>query len=308
MQRLKEIDDVLHPFGDLDLLYYYSPVARELQGFLKGRELATKIRLPGKLPTVVRRGSQLQPLYIKDLLKVDESFLRLRVGNHLKDMKSQLTYKQILLWEYFFPRKMMDFLYACNHERSGNQIERIFIDIDRGSQVSAEDARIVTLHLSKVIREDLAFNRLVTYKPFFLWTGASFHLYLMLKRPLPGDFYEQYFSYNPEHGESHHLSHHHNFTLHSWAKKVTQNTGIYVDAGHEKLEDSVVLDASGTPSGKLARVPFSLHVVDSQVYDGITVPISERQLRKKGVTKELQKLTPELVLKNLKKYVRLLVE
>lgn len=306
MEMLRGVKDALYPFGELDLLYYYSMVSKPLQNFLKGKELATKIHLSEKVPKLLKRGSQLEPIFIPDLAKIDSSFLKLRVNHHLKDVRNQLSYKQILLWEYFFPRKMMDLLYACNREHSGLPINRIFIDIDKGKSTASEVAQEATYSLLQIIKQDGAFNKLVKYKPVVLWTGNSFHIYLLLKKEQSADFYERYFSYNRDKGRSRHLLHDENFTVYRWADLVSERTGIKVEVGHEKTEDHLVLDTSGTPSGKLARAPFSLHVSAPGAYDGIAVPISEQQLKKRSLVKELRKLTPEKVLHHLPSYAALL--
>ena len=71
MEILKEVEDLLAPFGELDLLYYYALVAEKLKDFLKEKELATKIYLSGKMPKLLKRGSSLTPIFINDLLHVD---------------------------------------------------------------------------------------------------------------------------------------------------------------------------------------------------------------------------------------------
>ncbi|MBU1758785.1 hypothetical protein KKG31_06730 [Patescibacteria group bacterium] len=95
-------------------------------------------------------------MYIQDFNEIDENYLNLRAKNHLKDIRKQLSSKQILLRQYFFPRKLVNFFYACNNEY-GKNIERIFIDIDRQNN-SADDARKVTLELIKTIKKDKKFQ------------------------------------------------------------------------------------------------------------------------------------------------------
>ncbi len=164
MELLREVKDILHPFGELDLLYYYSIVAERLQDFLKGKEIAAKIHLSGKVPKLLKRGSQLTPLFVPDLARVHADFLKLRDGHHLKDVRKKLTPQQILLWEYFFPRKMIDLLYACNNEHPGLPIERVFVDIDKGKHIASEVAQEATLSLVQQIREDRKFNALAKYR------------------------------------------------------------------------------------------------------------------------------------------------
>ncbi|MEI7557375.1 MAG: hypothetical protein WCJ45_00525 [bacterium] len=108
-------------------------------------------------------------------------------------MKDQLTPKQVLLRQYFVPRKLINFFYACNNEY-GNTMDRIFIDIDRQSN-SADDARRVTNELIKTIDSDKEFKKLVEFKTLILRTGSSFHIYLLLKKAINHAFYESFLSF-----------------------------------------------------------------------------------------------------------------
>src|SRR3989338_691405 len=145
MKELKELTgrSVLKPFGSLDVLYYYAVVAEKLEKFLKGKELAVKVLLPKGIPFFLKRGSNSPPLYAKDLREVNEKVLKLRAKHGLSEVKSQLIGKQALIWEYFVPRKLIDFFYACNKEGQGKLIERIFIDIDKGKEIKSEIAQKV---------------------------------------------------------------------------------------------------------------------------------------------------------------------
>ena len=288
------VKEVLKPFGSLDCLYYYGKVARYVEKFLKGREIATKTILKDFF--FLKRGSNSQPLFIEDLREVDEKMLKLRVENGLKDVENQLNGKQALIWRYFVPRKIMDFFYACNGEKPGKPIDRIFIDIDRQNN-SSDDARKVALSLVKQIKSDKEFNKLLKYKMFILWTGSSFHIYLLLQRKINLAFYSKYLSYGEKKPDS--------FIV-KWASAIEKETGIKVKAGHEKVKGAIILDSSNTPSGKLARAPFSLHTKGYNEIDGVAVPLSEKQLSDKNLASRLKKLTPETVLKNLNSYAKLL--
>ena len=105
----KEVKNVLKPYGELDVLPYYSQISGVLSSFLKGREIATKIVL--KNFVFLKRGSKDKPLYIQDFRVVDEKMLKLR-KHHLDEVRDKLTEKQILVWKYFVPRKMINFFYA----------------------------------------------------------------------------------------------------------------------------------------------------------------------------------------------------
>ena len=289
--------EVLKPYGSLDLLNYYSKIAPYLGKFLKGKEIATKTNIPPGF--FLKRGSNLPALRINDLKIVNEKMLKLRARNSLKDVKSQLNGKQALAWEYFVPRKLIQMFYATNGEHPGKDIERIFIDIDKTGDVKAEIAQEVCRGLVKIIGGDKEFNKLVKFKVFVMWTGNSFHIYLLLKKKVSKNFYDKYLAYHKDNPMSSFIG--------RWASDVRTKTGIMVEGGHEKIMSRIVIDSSGTPSGKLARAPFSVHVDDKKLkVDGVAVPIGEKELEDRKLVSKLRKLSPEKVLKDLKKYSKLL--
>ena len=120
--------DILHKDEELDVLPYYAKVALTLSVYLKNKKIASKVHLANLF--FIKRGSDAKPLNISDFLSVDDKMLNLR-KNHLKDIRDKLDKKQELIWEYFPPRKLIQFFYATNDEGVGKPIERIFIDIDR---------------------------------------------------------------------------------------------------------------------------------------------------------------------------------
>jgi hypothetical protein len=283
---------ILYQYGELDCLLYYSKVSHYIKKMLKSKEIATKTILEdGKF---IKRGSNSPQLYIEDLeygKNINENFLKLRVGKHLDEVKEKLTEKQILIWKYFVPRKMINFFYACNNEY-GKNIERIFIDIDRQNN-SSEQARVIAMHLINIIKEDNEFGNLVKFKPIILWTGSSFHIYLLLKNKVDLNFYNNYLSYGKNKEKS--------FII-KWAEQISKETKLNVKAGHEREKNAIILDSSNTPPGKLARCPFSLHIKEYNKYDGVSVPLTEKQLENKNLIKKLKKLTPDFVLENIRKY------
>lgn len=293
---MAEKKDVLHPYGNLDVLYYYSRVAGALSAFLKGRPVATKIWLGKNILFFLRRASKDSKLEINDLKIADEKFLKLRVNNHLHNVKKQLNEKQILVWRYFVPRKLITLFYSTNDEGIGGSMDRIFIDIDLGKH-SKENGRIVADNLVKVIKEDKKLNKLLKYKIIVLWTGASFHVYLFLNKKINVSFYERYFSFGKKKPDS---------FIARWADEITKKTEILVSAGHIRSKKAIILDSSETPSGKLARAPFSLHMKDSKNYNGICVPVDIKELKNKNLISRLEKLNPESILKNLDSYKKLL--
>ncbi len=186
---MRKRDKVLYLNEEFDVLPYYSRAAPLLFNFLKNKEIASKIHLEDLF--FLKRGSKNKPLYINDFSVVDKKMLKLR-KLHLKDVRNKLNEKQVLVWDYFVPRKLIQFFYATNGEGIGKPIERIFIDIDRRKH-TADDARIIVLNLVKLIKDDDEFNKLVVVrKTVVLWTGASFHVIILLKKNIDLKFYNKY--------------------------------------------------------------------------------------------------------------------
>jgi hypothetical protein len=283
--------DPLHPLGGLDVLDYYSTVAHPLTRFLKGKELATKVWIPNG-PKLLKRGSDLEPLSIQELASPPgEAFLRLRNESSLPEAREGLSPLQEKLWQYFFPRKLCDLFYATNGEGAGRPIERLFFDIDRGGP-SAEEAAMVAAALLGRLSDDKDFASLVGKgTAFVLWTGNSFHVYYLLRQPVPNSVYDQHVQFSKNSPQD-------SFTG-RWVSQIAKETGLKMAGGHEKREGFLILDPSQTPSGKLARAPFSLHMKDSKSVDGVALPVPPSGLGEKGLVRELQSYTPERVLDGL---------
>lgn len=287
--------DVLNQYDYLDVLLYYSKVAKHLQKFLKGKEIATRILLPNFI--FLKRGSKTKPLFIQDLLSVNEKMLKLR-KNDLKTARPYLNEKQQLVWEYFVPRKLMDFLYATNNENPGKPISRIFIDVDRGKGITSEQAQEISKMLVYEIKKDRELNKLIKFKLFIMWTGSSFHVYLMLSKTILNSTYEKYFSYSKDSPLKSFIG--------RWAANIQKKVKFKVSGGHEKISGGINIDPSQTPSGKLARAPFSLHMKSDKEVDGVAIPVSEKQLSDKQLVRKLKSYTPERFLKDITKLSKLL--
>ncbi len=281
---------ILYSSGQLDCLSYYKKVFSILKNFLGDREIATKIYIGKNIPYIIKRGSKDEPLFINEL-KIRDKFIELRKAENLEDARNQLNKTEEKIWHYFVPRKITEMHYACNHEE-GKIIDRIFIDIDRGRKYSAEDSRKVALELINCIKTDKELNKNLKFKTLILWTGKSFHVYLMLNKKFPVSLYNDFFSWN-KNGKT--------FTE-KYAMKISEKTGIKVEAHHEKEANKIILDTSATPPGKLARCPFSLHASIKGEIDGISVPLKENDLKRKNIINELLSLTPDKVINNLSKY------
>ncbi|MFH0835870.1 MAG: hypothetical protein V1834_01780 [Candidatus Micrarchaeota archaeon] len=263
----------LEPKGYLDVLGYYSVVARKLTRYLKGKEIAAKNWIPGMRFQILKRGSKQKPLFIEDLAAaVNDGFLELR-KLHLKEARSKLSEKQALAWEYFVPRKLSDLLYATNNEGAGKPIERVFLDLDKGAGVTSEQAQEACRVLVSVIGKKWG-------KPSVFWTGSSFHVFLFFSKPKPNAFYNQNFYYT----KSNPLA----SLTGKWAAEVAKEVGFEVEGGHEKKKGVLNIDPSQTPSGKLCRAPFSLHMKDANTIDGIDIPLTVEMLGEKGLVKDLR--------------------
>ena len=292
--ELIEAKDVLRPFGFLDVLPYYSAVSEAIEGFLKNKELASKIWIPNG-PLILKRASKLEPLYVNEMVTLarDVSFFREKRAMHLSEVRESIDDVQAKAWSYFPPRKLADFYYATNNEGKDKPIERIFFDIDRGKQVSAEEARLVAHAFLEELEADERFAEVVgKFKTFVMWTGNSFHIYVFPPTPLPTSFYQKYLSYSKTAPSLFNI-------LTPLVKRVREKTGLNVVGGHEKGNDRIVIDPSQTPSGKLARCPFSLHMKDAKHVDGIALPLSKEMLEDKHLIEFLQKQTPKTVLESL---------
>lgn len=301
----KNPDNIITPFGQTDVLLLYAIDAEKSEKYLKNREIAGKIWLPkGHVRYLIKRGSKLEPLYADELVgAVDLDFLELRSKEeHLKDAKNEITDLQNKVWQYFLPRKLADFFYATNHENPGGEIDRIFFDIDRFKGITAEQAQEAAKIFVEIIREDGDLRNLLgNLEPFIYWTGNSFHVFFFLDHAEPNSFYEKYFQYSKDDPER-------SFTG-RWAKKVDKQVDFKVVSGHERQENSINIDPSQTPSGKLSRVPLgSLHMGDANTVDGVSVPVTEKMLLDEDLTYRLAEYRPKDIIENLDQFANYLPE
>ncbi len=292
----KNLEDLITPFGQIDVLLLYGIAAGKLKKYLGDRELAAKIWMPsGRMRYLLKRGSKLEPMFIHELEEaVTLEFLELRSKTeHLSSAKGELTDLQAKVWQYFLPRKLSDFFYATNHEGPGKEIDRIFFDIDRSKGISAEQAQETTQIFVEIIKEDNELEDLLrNYELVINWTGNSFHVLFFLDEPMPGSFYDKHFQYSKNDPER-------NFTG-KWAKKINEEVEFKVTGGHERQGNSINIDPSQTPSGKLCRVPLgSLHMKDPETINGVSVPITKKMLYEKELVSKLTSYTPKDIIENL---------
>ena len=278
------LPDPLRPFGFLDVLPYYCFSAHFTQGFAGDRELASRIWIP-EGPRLVKRAARLGKLTASNMAGLfSADFFRKRKG-HLKDAGIEGPEK--LAWQYFPPRKLADLFYATNHEGAGKPVDRIFFDIDRGKGMDAEQARRVAELLLERLKSEQFSEELGKARTFQLWTGHSFHVYAFLDSSIDHDRYDSLF------GPDGRFS--------SWADDISREVGIKVVWGHEKGSDRIVIDPSQTPSGKLDRMPFSLHMKDGRTVDGVSVPLDEKSLHEQGITDYLASLELAGIVENIEK-------
>lgn len=279
------VDDVLRPTGQLDVLLLYGVAAESNAAYLGDRELASKVHIPGG-PTLLKRGSDREPLMAAEVVAaVDEKFLerRTRPGG-LEDARDALTDAQRKVWQYFPPRKYCEFLYATNREGEGGPIDRIFYDLDRGPDVSAEQALEVTRAFVEFLESDPAAEE-VTETTVISFTGNSFHVDLLLSETRPPEFYEEEI-FTTEEREVDTITD-------RGVRALQSDIDVPVVGGHVRRPDVVNVDPSQTPSGKLNRVPLgSLHMADAETVDGVSVPVGRDELFEEGVLDRLTAYTP----------------
>jgi len=276
-------EGILYSSGQLDCLSYYSKIFSKIKNFIGDRELATKTFIPqSTIPFILHRGSDDPPLKLSDI-RISQSFLKKRVGKKLHHVEKQLNEKEKLIWRYFVPRKLIELHYACNYESPGKSFDRVFIDIDAGKSISESTYIAVVKQLLKEIRADKELKKLTSFRIYLLWTGASVHVYLLLNKKLPHSAYTKFFAFTK------------NTLTSKWAKNISEKTKIKVKAGHQRTAGAIILDTSATPSGKLARCPYSLHLSSGGRLNGVSVPLKESMI-KPGLFK-LRNLTPDQALK-----------
>jgi hypothetical protein len=273
---------ILDNHGDKEVLAYYGVVAKRLGSYLKGKEIASKVWMPRFF--FLKRGSKDKPLFIEDFRHVTPEFMELRKLS-LDEARPKLNEKQLLLWSYFVPRKYSDFFYATNGEGVGRPIERVFY-------------REVTLLFYEALKSSEELKKLLgKVDPSVMWTGASFHVYIFLKQ-MSHASYERHIHYSK------------NAPLESVTgriiEEIKKSTDIKVMGSHEKIKGHVIIDPSQTPSGKLCRAPFSLHMKDWKTVDGVALPVAPKDLKKKGLTSKLQEYDADRVVKELNTLAKLL--
>lgn len=287
MDMIKRADDPIRPFGEVDVLPYYGTLAPYLVKYLRDKEIAAKIWLrEGYVLRVLKRGSKDQPLFIEEMADaVTPELIELRrTAGELKKVRSEITEKQALTWSYFVPRRLIDFLYATNKEGEGKEIDRVFLDIDRGEGTSARDSLQIAKLLLDEISGDEEMGEYMKGEPYLSWTGASFHLLFELKRPQPASFYHRYLEVSGVKKLD--------TSSARWIESIKKNTDIPVVGGHEKVKNAISIDPSQTPSGKLCRVPLgALHMKDASTVDGVSVPLKPDMLEE-SIIGELEAYTP----------------
>lgn len=278
---VEEVDDVLSPFGKTDVLLLYGVLGKCLKGFLRNKEIATRIWLPsGNIPYILKRGSKEEPLFIEDFVgNVSRNLIEKRKKfEGLEEARPELSEKEELIWKYFVPDKFVNFFYATNGEDS-DFLERAYLDIDRGEGTSAEEARKITSELSKIIRSDGEIMEKVD-ETFVFWTGNSFHYYLFFKEKLDVTFYREKLRVSEKDEKT---------NVEEWINELNDSfDDIDAVGGHERVSGKISIDPSQTPPGKLGRIPLgSLHLGDAKTVDGFSIPLEEEMLSKSNLINKL---------------------
>lgn len=286
------IPDVLHPVEQLDVLLLYGLMAEANSSYLEDREIASKVHIPNG-PTLLKRGSDLEPLTIAEVqTAVDEEFLELRDrAGGLDEAQDSLSNEQAKVWRYFPPRKYCEFLYATNYEGEGMPIDRIFYDIDRGLKVTGEQAVDVTRAFVDFLEHD-SIAQEITETMIISYTGNSFHVDFLLTASQPPEFYtDEVFTTEQEEVDT---------ITDRGVRAVREAVDVSLVGGHARQAETVNIDPSQTPSGKLNRVPLgSLHMADAETVDGISVPVTKEELREANVLSKLRSYTPQTVIDDL---------
>jgi len=93
-----------------------------------------------------------------------------------------------------------------------------------------------------------------------------------------------------------------------WVAEVGKKVAVKVKGGHEKSANTINIDSSQTPSGKLCRVPFSLHMKDAKTVDGVSIPLKLKMLGEPDLISDLNSYSPERVIKELDRLAKGLPE
>lgn len=294
LEMTRGVEDPIKPLGEIDVLLYYGAIAPYLAGYLRGREIASKIWLPGAgKRMLLKRGSKDAPLFIDDMVEgVTPGLIEMRQRvKELKEARPLITEKQATIWGYFVPRKLADFFYATNREGEGKDIDRAFFDIDRGEGISARDSLHVTKLFIDEVQNDEGINEYIKGEPYISWTGFSFHVLFELKRPQPASFFDRCLSVSAVKALDTPAS--------KWVERVKKRAKVPVVGGHVKASGAISIDPSQTPSGKLCRVPLgSLHMKDAKTVNGVSVPLTLDMLDE-SIVDELESYTPRKVLDHL---------
>jgi len=130
----------------------------------------------------------------------------------------------------------------------------------------------------------------VTDRMLLKWTGASFHVELLLHEPQPAFFYDNRISTSKNDAAD---------TVTDRAITHLQDAvDVPVVGRHERQDDAITIDPSQTPSGKLNRVPLgSLHMADAETVDGVSVPLTTDELFDDGVLEMVQTYDPASVVR-----------
>jgi len=172
-------------------------------------------------------------------------------------------------------------------------MNRLYLDFDRSKDIPLEHAAKDVASIAQTIEEDKKFeSEFGEFSLLPVFTGFSFHLYIFLEKSFSHRQYEEFLS----------LQNKANFVS-LWVEQLRNSGHREIFAEHERKEGKMVVDISQSPSGKLARCPFSLHLHEGKV-SGLSVPMNFRNLDDKKFLKELENLTPKIVVEKIEDFAK----
>lgn len=265
--------DVLRPYDELDVLPYYGRIAEKLMGFLRGRELASRIWTPSGRPrSVVISSPPSPPLYVEQVAGAMTPGLadaRLKYRN-VDEARGILSPGQQLTWQYFPSRRYVGFYYATNRSGHDREIDRAVYDISPSVGATLDEALDAVRALTGAIVSDDRYHALFKGDPFVYWTGSAFQVMLLTREHQPASFYRDSLEYT---GKGRTLSD-------SWIDAAALQGGVKISGGSQRRRGFVRIDTDLTPPGKLCPIPIGcLDMADGTTLAGVSVPLTPALLK-----------------------------
>lgn len=284
--------DVLRPYGELDVLPYYSRIAEKLTSFLHGREIASRIWTPhGRIRSVVVSAQTAPPLYVRQMSEaVTPQLIKAReTYKNLDEARGRLSPEQQLTWQYFPQRRYIGFYYSLNRAGPGREIDRVVFQIEGSIGSTLTDALDAVKALTDVAVSDSGYRELFRGDPFVYWTGSSFQVMLFTREPQAATFYRSHVEYTGK-GRT---------IVDRWIDQAAMSSGGKIAGGSQRRKGVVLINAEPTMPGKLCPVPAGcLDMADGTTLRGVSVPLTMKMLAH-DILDELAAYTPEQVIDEL---------